>query len=372
MKLTKFKNIFKILTLPLLIALFLSALYLNKEKPTDLFNREGSTFEKAVVIDILQDNIQDDNSRIGKQTVKVKILSGSLKGNIYEASSTSSYLYGADCTLGLKVIVSLNISENSTEVSVYNYYRSPCIYLFIIIFILLLLVIGGKQGLKSALGLIFTFICIIFIFIPMLYKGFSPFLSAVFIIIITANVSIFLIGGFSKKSFSAILSTIIGVILAGILAKLFCIMADISSYNISDIEELIYIAQNSSLKIDGLLFSGILISSLGAVMDVSVSLASSINELHIKKPEMTSTELFKSGINIGKDMMCTMSNTLILAFTGGSLSTLIILYSYNMSYNQLLNMYSIGIEIMEGLSGTIALILTVPLAAFISSKIISR
>ena len=164
MKLTKFKNIFKILTLPLLIALFLSALYLNKEKPTDLFNREGSTFEKAVVIDILQDNIQDDNSRIGKQTVKVKILSGSLKGNIYEASSTSSYLYGADCTVGLKVIVSLNISENSTEVSVYNYYRSPCIYLFIIIFILLLLIIGGKQGLKFSSYSSFILLYVLFLF----------------------------------------------------------------------------------------------------------------------------------------------------------------------------------------------------------------
>ena len=372
MKFNKYKNIFKFLFLFFCIAVFIFAIFLNKEKPTELFNREGSSFEKAVVTEVIQDNLQEDGTRMGKQLVNVKILSGKLKGSTYEAESSNSYLYGADCRPGLKVIVSLNQGENSVKASVYNYYRSPFIYMFIIIFIFLLIVIGGKQGLKSALGLIFTFLCIIFIFIPMLYKGFSPFLSAVLIIIVTSNVSILFIGGFSRKSLSAILSTILGVILAGVLAKIFGTIADISSYNVSDIEELIYIAQNSNLKIDGLLFSGILISSLGAVMDVSVSLAASINELHLKKTELTSKELFISGINIGKDMMGTMSNTLILAFTGGSLSTLIILYSYNMSYNQILNMYSIGIEIMEGICGTIALILTVPISAFLSSKIIKK
>ena len=371
MKTNKFKSICKIVFSILLAMVLFLALYLNKNKPLELFNREGSTFEKAVVTEIIKDNLQDDNTRMGKQIVKVKVLSGSEKGNTFEATSSSSYLYGADCTVGLKVIISLNISDSSTQVSVYNYYRSPCIYLFIVIFIFLLIIIGKKQGLQSALGLVFTFICVIFIFIPLLFRGLSPFLCAIFIVVITSNVSIILINGFTKKALSGILSTIIGVILAGIIAKIFGIITNITSYNISDIEELIYIAQNSNLKIDGLLFAGILISSLGAVMDVSVSLASSIQELHIKNPNLTSKDLFKSGITIGKDMMGTMSNTLILAFTGGSLSTLIILHSYNMSYNQLLNMYSIGIEIMEGLCGTIALILTVPISAFISSRIIS-
>lgn len=203
----------------------------------------------------------------------------------------------------------------------------------------------------------------------MIYKGYSPFLASIIIVILTTIVTMYLIGGISKKTISSALGTIIGVIISGIFAYVFGFFANISGYNVSDIEELLYIANISNIKISQLLFAGILISSLGAVMDVAMSISSTINEIHVKNPTLTSHELFKSGMNVGRDMMGTMSNTLILAFTGGSLTTLIILYSYNMPYNQMINMYSIGIEIMQGISGSIAIILTVPLVSFIASKI---
>ena len=107
-------------------------------------------------------------------------------------------------------------------------------------------------------------------------------------------------------------------------------------------------------------------------MDVSMSIASTINEINEKSPDLTRKELFKSGINVGRDMMGTMSNTLILAFTGGAISTLITFYSYNMHYNQVINMYSIGIEIMQGISGSLAVIYTVPLVSFISAVLLKK
>lgn len=148
--------------------------------------------------------------------------------------------------------------------------------------------------------------------------------------------------------------------------------AGISGLNVSDIESLNYVAQYCKLQIGGLLFAGIIISALGAVMDVGMSISSTIAEIHIKKPTATTKELFISGIHVGRDMMGTMSNTLILAFVGGSITTLMLNYAYNLPVNQLMNSYNIGIEIMQGLSGSLGIVLTVPITAIISAVMEKR
>ena len=362
------RGIILLLTIGFLIFLY----FFNQVDKVQLVNKQGTTFEKAVVEQIVKDNIQEDGSRADKQNVKVRILSGNHKGKLLDATSFPGYLYGADCKVNMKVIVSLNTSGDDYVVSVSSYYREPIVYGFVILFLLILWLIGGKKGFKSAIGLIFTFICIIFLFIPMIYKGYSPFLSAVIIVILTTIVTMYLIDGLTIKSISSMFGTIIGVVIAGICASGFGYLAKISGYNVSDIEELVFVANNTNLKIGGLLFAGILIASLGAVMDVAMSVASTINEIYEKNNDLSRNELFKSGINVGKDMMGTMSNTLILAFTGGAINTLILTYSYSMQYNQIINMYSIGIEIMQGLSGSIAVILTVPLVSIIASTMLTN
>ncbi|MDU7242170.1 YibE/F family protein [Clostridium sp.] len=356
----------------LIIILFFVFLYFfNGIEKVELINRAGTSYEKAVVVEIIEDNIQEDGSRIGYQKIKVKILSGNLKGKIYEATSFAGNLYGADCTVGMKVIVGISEHDSSATLSVYSYQRSNISYMFVGLFLLMLWLIGGRKGFKSALGLIFTFICIIYLFLPMLYKGYSPFFSAVVVIILVTIISLYLIDGISKKSISAMIGTIIGVIISGLFAAGFGYFSKISGYNVSEIEELVFIANNTKLQVGGILFAGILIASLGAVMDVSMSIASTINEIHLHNPEISKGDLFKSGINVGRDMMGTMSNTLILAFTGGSINTLIINYAYNLKYNQLINMYQVGIEIMQGISGSLAIILAVPLVSFISAWLLT-
>ena len=174
------------------------------------------------------------------------------------------------------------------------------------------------------------------------------------------------------KSVSAIAGTAFGVLVAGVLALIFGQLAGISGYNVSEVESLLFIGQNIPINIGGLLFSGILISTLGAVMDVGMSLASTIDEIHEKKPELSVSELFRSGINVGRDMMGTMSNTLILAFVGGSIVTLMIDYCYDLSYYQLINSNNICIEIMQGISGTIGIVLTVPFTSLLTAVMIKK
>lgn len=361
----------KIIVGVIIILFFMFLYFFNNIEKVELINRAGTSYEKAIVMEIIEDNLQEDGSRIGYQKVKLKILSGKLKGEILDSTSFAGYLYGADCTVGMKVIASISEYEGSSSASVYSYDRSNIIYMFVGCFLLMLWVIGGKKGFKSAIGLVFTFICIIYLFLPMLYKGYSPFLSAVVVIILITIVSLYLIDGISKKSVAAIIGTIIGVIIAGICAAGFGHIAKISGYNVSEVEALVFIASNTNLKVGGILFAAILIASLGAVMDVSMSIASTINEIYIHNNKIGKKELFKSGINVGRDMMGTMSNTLILAFTGGSINTLILNYAYALRYNQVINIYEVGIEIMQGVSGSIAIILSVPLVSIISAYLLT-
>ena len=357
----------KVITFCFLIIFFIFLYFFNNIERVELVNSSGTSYVKAVVNEIVEDNIQEDGSRIGYQKVMLRVLSGKLKGQLIEGTSFAGYLYGADCTVGMKVIASISKYEDNASAAVYSYDRSNIIYIFVGLFLLMLWIIAGKKGFKSAIGLVFTFICIIYLFLPMLYKGYSPFLSAVIVIILITIVSLYLIDGITKKSISAMIGTIIGVIIAGICAAGFGYVAKISGYNVSEVEELVFVANNTELKVGGILFSAILIASLGAVMDVSMSISSTLTEIYNHNKNIGRVELFKSGINVGRDMMGTMSNTLILAFTGGSINTLILNYAYALKHNQIINMYEIGIEIMQGVSGSIAIILSVPLVSIISS-----
>lgn len=364
------KLIMKITIAILFLFTFGVAIFMiNNFKKEALTSNEGQSYEKAQVVEILKDNIQEDGNRYGSQEVVLRLRSGEHKGEKVTANSPSGTLFGADCVEGMKVIAIVSVTNNTIVATVFSQDRTVPIICFVLVFILAVCFIGGKKGVKSVISLAFTLICIFFILFPLLYKGISPFIATVIICSVVTIFTILFVGGVNNKSFSAIVGTVSGVMIAGISAYIFGKFAGISGYNVSDIENLNYVAQYCKLQIGGLLFAGIIISALGAVMDVGMSISSTINEIYEKKPEATVKELFLSGIHVGKDMMGTMSNTLILAFVGGSITTLMLNYSYNLPGNQLMNSYNIGIEIMQGISGSLGIVLTVPITAFISANL---
>lgn len=294
------------------------------------------------------------------------------KGEVVDATCAEGNLFGAVCEKGDSVVVHMSVSGSSKNVSVYSKDRIVAVAAFVGIFLLLICIIGGKNGVKSVVGLVFTFVSIFMIYIPLIYRGFSPFWAAVIITIITTIVTMYLISGFTVKIICAIAGTVTGVLLAGLSAWLFGKVADIDGYNVSNIETLSYVGQITNIQIGGLLFSGILIASLGAVMDVAMSVSSAMCEIHDKAPQLGCFELFKSGMNVGRDMMGTMSNTLILAFVGSAVSELVINYAYNLPFRQIINSYNIGIEIMQGVSGSIGVILTVPAVAVVTAWLLTH
>lgn len=264
----------------------------NQIKKESLYDTEGRTFAKAEVTDILQDNETKDGIYIGRQLVKLKVTSGKWKGKTMEADSSSAYLYGAHCKKGSRVIALISEANGSFSASVYSVDREMQVYLIIAIFLLTLIIIGGRQGLASVIGLAFTAICILFLFLPMIYKGHSPILAAVLVVILTTIVTMYLVGGASGKTAVAIAGTVLGVLISAMFALIFCKMTDISGYNVSAIESLIYVRDQTGIEVGQLLFAGILIASLGAVMDVAMSISSTIEEISYQNPELGIKGLF--------------------------------------------------------------------------------
>lgn len=324
-------------------------------------------YAKAKVTEILED-YSGGEPFTGNQKVRVTVTSGKYKGKSCELTNSNSYQRGAYCVVGTKVIALLQIDKEGTLTgSVYNYDRTMMVYVLLGMFALSLLLVGGKKGAASLYALVFTFICIICMYIPLLYVGMNGVLAAILTAVVILVASIYILNGWSYKTACAIVGTTIGVVISGVLAMIVGKLSNLSGYNMQDVESMIYIANNSKLGVADILYAGVLISALGAVMDVSVSIVAAMQEVHEKAPNLGAKELFASGMHVGHDMMGTMSNTLILAYTGSATGTLLTMYSYEMPYLQIMGYNSIIVEIVCGLCGTIGVILTVPLQAFITT-----
>lgn len=341
---------------------------------TPLLADDNTEFARAVVTEIKNDSLQTEAGVDTGESQEVTLLikSGTYKGKTVDGFSMNGYLYGANCKEGTKVIVKISEYDGKISASVYNYDREFETAMLICVFLGLMWLVGGKKGINSVIALVFTFIVVIMLYVPMMYIGCSPFLASVLAVVLITIVTHVLIADFQMKSIAAMLGTICGVVVAGLIALIFGKASHITGYNVDEIETLMYIGQNSKLDIGGMLFSGILISSLGAVMDVAMSVSSALHEIQLNSQDIGWKELFKSGINIGRDMIGTMSNTLILAYVGSSVNLLMIIYAYSYQMHQVMNMYSIAIEIMSGIAGTMGIILTVPFTSFITAILLIR
>ena len=370
--LTRRKAVRYLIYLLLVCVFAVFVIKLNQVEKTELVVRTGQTFEKAKVVKVLEDNLQENGTRVGEQKVRVHMLTGERKGLDLDITSSSGYLFGAACKPGMKVIVMQSVAGDSTVASVYTQDREGVIYIFALIYLLALCLIGGKRGIKGCLGLIFTFFCVIFVYLPLVYLKFSPFWTAVFVCFITTLVTMYLIGGPTRKTCAATLGTLAGVVLAGISAWCFSKASGITGFNVSDIETLMTLWNTNRIQVGGLLFSGLLISCLGAVMDVAMSISSAIDEIYRQNTSLNRKELFKAGLRVGRDMMGTDSNTLILAFAGSSVSTLLLDDSYDRPYQQIINSNNIGMAIMQGLAGSFGIVLSVPFTVLICTVLFHK
>jgi len=335
----------------------------------------GVSYEKAVVLAVeAQELGPDDVSHdltVGYQDLKVQISSGSRSGTVTTIRNVLNYTTNVLARAGDTVILHLDTADRDHWLaSLYSSERAPFLLVLVSLFALALCCIGGWRGVKSVVGIAFTFVTLIFLFIPMLYRGYSPVASAFLVTALTAVVSLFLLNGPCGKTWAAIVGTCIGVALAALVAALFQNLTQVSGLNEAEADSLLAIGGKTGLQVGGLLFASILVASLGAVMDIAISVASAVSEVYRGNPLLDRKQLFRAGMSVGRDTMGTMANTLILAFVGSSLSTIVLLYSLQSSYNQIANSALVAMEVVKAFSGSLGVVLTVPAVAFIAAVFI--
>ena len=324
-------------------------------------------FAVARVTDILDDNAETqdwtEGRRIGQQYLEVEILNGPWKGEILETINYLTIYTNVDAKIGTKIVVRLDLDDAGEPyvISIPNYNRAPVLLGLLAVFAALLLLIGRKKGLTALLGLVYTLACVWFIQVPMILRGAQPVVVTVVLVALTTAASLLFLNGFSRKTLCATLGCIGGVAVAGIFAALCGSISPLNGFNLPEAEELVLRASDRGLKISGLFVSGILIASLGAVMDVAMSISSACWELRELNPDLPRKALFRSGMNIGRDMVGTMTNTLILAILGSGMVLILYLYSLNLSWYQLMASSYIAIELISSVSSAIGVILAVPL-----------
>lgn len=347
---------------------------LKGEAPTAARMR---VFVPAKITAVLSDDAAPDTwtegLRLGRQELEVELLGGEYKGEVLPVENFLSAYSNVDGKVGARVIVRVNVDEDGAPfvVVVANYDRGIVMGGLVLLFGALLVVIGRKKGLMALLGLAFTILCLLFLLIPLILLGIPPIPCTIGFVAVATAASLILLTGFTRKTLCATLGCVGGVAAAGILAAVVGVITPMTGFNMSEAEDLVLRASEHQMHISGLLVCGVLIASLGAVMDVAMSIASACQELRELNPSLTARQLFQSGMNIGRDAMGTMANTLILAFAGSALNMLILFRAYDYPFLQIVNSDLIAIEVLQGLAGSIGIILTVPLVAAISASLLS-
>lgn len=359
----------------IILAILSLFLCINSCVAQDLPIEDGPFYAKGVVQKIIEQTRNKELEKVMmsdqvRQVLDIKILTGKLKG---QSVNVENYLsqnpaYDINLSQGDRVLLEIDESAEDYTINIANKDRSPILMVTLGLFFLSLLVVGGYKGLNSLLSIIITSCLVFFILIPAFLNGVSPVPITIGIAIISTLLTMFIIGGINIKSLSASIGTILSLVGAGVLSSVVISVASLKG--LYSHEAILLWSSNPNLNFSGILTSAMIIAALGAVMDVGMSIASCISEIKDSRGDFGFNELFKSGMNVGKDIIGTMSNTLIFAYLGGSMPLLLL--SVSIPFNKFINLNSVVTEISAALIGSIAIVCCVPITAAVTAYLIHR
>jgi len=326
----------------------------------------------AKVVSINNDNmIRVGMARLGYQEIDMKISGGKYRGKII---STKNNLLGDmefDDIYNIKDSVLVSIEEKDGNIinsTLSGHYRYIWIKIMFLIFFLFLILYSKYTGLRAILSFVLTFLIIWKIMIPLFFYGINPIFVCILILMLISSVIIFLVAGFSKKGVSALLGTTSGLMSAVILTFVFGKLMKLFGMTEPFAQSLLF-SGNFRLNMQAIFYSGIIIGASGAAMDIAMDIAASMKEVKDKKPDITRSDLMKSGFNVGQSVIGTMTTTLLLAYSGSYTTLLMLFYQKGYTLPEILNLKIISAEVMRTLIGSIALVIVAPLTAISAAYI---
>lgn len=321
--------------------------------------------EQATYVDLPEEELADV-----KQVVIVKILKGSLKDETVTVENmlTGNPYYDIKLKKGMKVVLHVESIDDKLVFSVEDVKRSNVLILLSLVFCGLLIYVGKRKGLYSLVSIVLTCILIFYFLSPMVLFGVNPIIATILVCLLSTAVTMYLVGGFNRKSTSATLGCVLSLILAGILSFITAKMASLNGFT-SEHSMFLYSAY-PQLDFVAIVISTMILATLGAVMDVAMSIASTINEIYTLDNSKTVKELFTSGMNVGRDIIGTMANTLILVYLGTSLPLLLL--ASNIDLQKFFNLNQVVTEVASALIGSSAIVICVPITAIVASKLVKK
>ncbi|HBT46734.1 MAG TPA: YibE/F family protein [Peptococcaceae bacterium] len=309
-----------------------------------------------------------------RQLLTVKVVRGPFAGQtlVMENAHTGHPAYDLQIEAGDLVLVWAEVSgDRLVNAYLIDYARDQHLVYLVAGFVLAMVVIGGWKGFKAVVTVGIIGLAIVGVMLPLLLQGHNPIILAVLVSAGVVAVTFAVIGGLGVKTLAATIGTVGGVVVAGTIAFLVGMGARLTGFGSEETAFLLYIPQDTEFDFRGLLFAGIIIGALGAVMDVGMSVASAMEEVKRANPSVSPLNLWRAGMNVGRDIMGTMANTLILAYTGASIPLLLVFMAYDTPFLKIINLDLMATEVVRALAGSIGLILCVPLTALAAAVLMS-
>lgn len=373
---SNFRNIVAYISVVVVSALLLFLGNKIASSNLDIFSDEYSEeVLKAQVMEIESREVEKYNldDMVSVESVKIvfraKVLSGYLKGEVISATQTIDQFVVGNATEvrpGDKVLLILTDLENYSW-SFMEYVRSDKIIILAICFIIALLFFGRIKGLNTILSLAYTCGAIFLVFIPAILSGKNIYVWTSLVCVYSVLSTYIIVNGFTKKTTAAIVGCLCGLLLTGALTIFMDKVLALTGFIDEDSIYLTYLPTEKPINLRGIIFAGIQIGAMGAIMDVAMSIASSLWEVREESSAPTFRTLFRSGMNIGRDVLGTMANTLILAYIGSSLSVVLLLSVYSSSVLYLFNREMIVVEILQSLVGSFGLLFAMPFTSFVAA-----
>ncbi|MBR4859122.1 MAG: YibE/F family protein [Clostridia bacterium] len=355
------------------LLIFLANLYVTGGAPVFKGSAEGETVRCRVirVTDVKTDNVSGETEFV-TVSFKAQALNTALRGKTLEVVQEidRSFVFcPKQVEQNDKILVESYTADGETQYYFGDYVRITPLLWLLVIFCILIIVFSRMQGLKTVVSLAFTCLSVFTVLIPAILNGHNIYLWSIGVCMFITVMTLSIISGFNVKALCACIGCVSGVFCAGLTVLISDKFLNMTGMLEEESVYLIQLYPDNPINLKAIIFAMIIVGAVGAVMDVSMSISSSLYELRLKSPHIRPAELMKSGFTIGRDMMGTMANTLVLAYIGSSLTSVLLLVAYNAGIEQVINKEMIVAEVLQALAGSLGMLLTLPLTSAVCAAI---
>ena len=361
----------------LLLTILLSISTLILFKGHALAQEESSPkYMNGKIIEILEEKEKEHIETKEKQLyqkIKILITKGDKKGEeIISESGNQPMGHVNRYRVGDSILISQTIDGEGNDIYyIVDYIRTKSLGILFAIFTILAVLVGKKKGFLSLVSMALSFTVIFLFLLPQIQQGKDPILIAILTSMVIIPITFYLSHGFNRKTTMAIVGTIIALIITGVLSLIFTNIAHLSG---AESEEIFFLqgANNKVYNLRGLLLAGILIGTLGIMDDITISQTSIVHQLYDLKNDITTGELFKRSLQLGRDHIASMINTLVLVYAGASMPLLLLFMNESRTFSEVISLEIVATEVVRTLVGSIGLILAVPITTYLACHFVKR